>query len=228
MVDDDYRAVGLITVKDMEKAEAYPDAAKDDQGRLRVGAASTVGDAGYERSHGPDRRRRGRGGDRHRPRPFRPGRPRRSSRMKREINRVQIIAGNVATYDGAQRPDRRGRRRGQGRHRPRLDLHHPHRGRRGRAPADRHRRGRARGQGRRRAGHRRRRHQVLGRPGQGHRRRRLGGHDGLDVRRHRRGAGRGVPRTRAAPTRPIAAWARWAPWPHGSADRYFQKEVADA
>ncbi|MEO8925718.1 MAG: IMP dehydrogenase, partial [Caulobacteraceae bacterium] len=44
VVDDDYRAVGLITVKDMEKAEAHPHAAKDSQGRLLVGAASTVGD----------------------------------------------------------------------------------------------------------------------------------------------------------------------------------------
>jgi IMP dehydrogenase len=50
VVDDAYRAVGLITVKDMEKAQAYPHAAKDAQGRLLVGAASTVGDAGYERS----------------------------------------------------------------------------------------------------------------------------------------------------------------------------------
>src|ERR1700758_3293506 len=50
VVDDEYRAVGLITVKDMEKSEAHPDAAKDAQGRLLVGAASTVGDAGFERS----------------------------------------------------------------------------------------------------------------------------------------------------------------------------------
>ena len=50
VVDDDRRAVGLITVKDMEKAEAHPDAAKDSKGRLLVGAASTVGDAGFERS----------------------------------------------------------------------------------------------------------------------------------------------------------------------------------
>jgi IMP dehydrogenase len=52
VVDEDYRAVGLITVKDMDKAEAYPLAAKDPQGRLLVGAASTVGDDGYERSMG--------------------------------------------------------------------------------------------------------------------------------------------------------------------------------
>jgi IMP dehydrogenase len=50
VVDDDYRAVGLITVKDMEKSQAHPHAAKDAQGRLLVAAASTVGDAGYERS----------------------------------------------------------------------------------------------------------------------------------------------------------------------------------
>ncbi|MGH7025359.1 MAG: IMP dehydrogenase, partial [Caulobacteraceae bacterium] len=50
VVDDDFRAVGLITVKDMEKAEAHPLAAKDTKGRLLVGAASTVGDAGFERS----------------------------------------------------------------------------------------------------------------------------------------------------------------------------------
>ena len=50
VVDGAYRAVGLITVKDMEKAEAFPSAAKDTRGRLLVGAASTVGDAGYERA----------------------------------------------------------------------------------------------------------------------------------------------------------------------------------
>lgn len=52
VVDDAYRAVGLVTVKDMEKSQAYPHAAKDEAGRLLVGAASTVGDAGYERSVG--------------------------------------------------------------------------------------------------------------------------------------------------------------------------------
>jgi len=101
VVDDDYRAVGLITVKDMEKAEAYPAAAKDLQGRLLVGAASTVGDAGFERSmalmeagvdvvvidtaHGHNRQV----ADAVR-------------RLARETNRVQIVAGNVATYEGAR------------------------------------------------------------------------------------------------------------------------------
>jgi IMP dehydrogenase len=101
VVDDDYRAVGLITVKDMEKAEAHPFAAKDSRGRLLVGAASTVGDPGFERSlalidagvdvvvidtaHGHSKQV----GDAVR-------------RLTRESNRVQIVAGNVATYDGAR------------------------------------------------------------------------------------------------------------------------------
>ncbi len=101
VVDDAYRAVGLVTVKDMEKAEAYPAAAKDERGRLRVGAASTVGDAGFERSmalveagvdvvvidtaHGHSIHV-----------------TQAVERVKRESNRVQVIAGNVATYDGAR------------------------------------------------------------------------------------------------------------------------------
>ncbi|HKP78260.1 MAG TPA: IMP dehydrogenase [Phenylobacterium sp.] len=101
VVDDDYRAVGLITVKDMEKSQAHPHAAKDAQGRLLVAAASTVGDAGYERSmalvdasvdvvvidtaHGHNA-----------------SVAEAVQRVKRETNRVQIVAGNVATYDGAR------------------------------------------------------------------------------------------------------------------------------
>ncbi len=101
VTDDEGRATGLITVKDMDKAEAYPLAAKDEQGRLRVGAASTVGDSGYERSmalveagvdvvvidtaHGHSVHV-----------------SRAVERLKRETNRVQIVAGNVATYDGAR------------------------------------------------------------------------------------------------------------------------------
>ncbi|MDP2008673.1 MAG: IMP dehydrogenase [Phenylobacterium sp.] len=101
VVDEAYRAVGLITVKDMEKAQAHPIAAKDAQGRLLVGAASTVGDGGYERSmalvdagvdvvvidtahgHNADVAAA-------------------VARLKRETNRVQIVAGNVATYEGAR------------------------------------------------------------------------------------------------------------------------------
>ena len=101
VVDDDYRAVGLITMKDIQKAQAFPHAAKDDQGRLLVGAASTVGDTGYERAmalaeagadvvvidtaHGHSR-----------------SVAQVVERIKRESNRIQIIAGNVATYDAAR------------------------------------------------------------------------------------------------------------------------------
>ena len=101
VVDEDYRAVGLITMKDIQKAQAFPNAAKDDQGRLLVGAASTVGDAGYERSmalaeagadvvvidtaHGHSVQV-----------------ARAVERVKRESNRIQVVAGNVATYDAAR------------------------------------------------------------------------------------------------------------------------------
>lgn len=46
VVDNEYKCVGLITVKDMDKAKNYPNACKDHLGRLRVGAATTVGDKG--------------------------------------------------------------------------------------------------------------------------------------------------------------------------------------
>ena len=101
VVDGDMRATGLITMKDIEKAQAHPYAAKDDQGRLLVGAASTVGDSGYERSlaladagvdvividtaHGHSVQV-----------------SKAVERIKRETNRVQIVAGNVATYDAAR------------------------------------------------------------------------------------------------------------------------------
>jgi IMP dehydrogenase len=50
VVDEHDRCTGLITVKDMEKAEDFPNACKDEQGRLRVAAATGVGDAGLERA----------------------------------------------------------------------------------------------------------------------------------------------------------------------------------
>ena len=101
VVDEAYRAVGLITVKDMEKSQAYPSAAKDSAGRLLVGGASTVGDAGFERSqalveagadvvvidtaHGHSSQVMAA-----------------VTRIKREHNHVQIVAGNVATYDATR------------------------------------------------------------------------------------------------------------------------------
>ncbi len=59
VVDDDYRCIGLITVKDIEKAVNYPHATKDAAGRLRVAAATTVGEKGCGPDAGADR---GRGG----------------------------------------------------------------------------------------------------------------------------------------------------------------------
>jgi IMP dehydrogenase len=50
VVDNDYRCIGLVTVKDIEKAVNYPQATKDGAGRLRVAAATTVGDKGIERT----------------------------------------------------------------------------------------------------------------------------------------------------------------------------------
>jgi len=50
VVDKQQRCVGLITVKDIEKAQKYPNACKDDKGRLRVAAATTVGKSGYARA----------------------------------------------------------------------------------------------------------------------------------------------------------------------------------
>ncbi len=50
VVDEDYRCIGLITVKDIEKAQLHPKACKDDKGRLRVAAATGVGEAGIARA----------------------------------------------------------------------------------------------------------------------------------------------------------------------------------
>ena len=50
VVDDHFRCIGLITVKDIEKQVAYPNAAKDVQGRLLVAAATTTGEQGFERA----------------------------------------------------------------------------------------------------------------------------------------------------------------------------------
>ncbi len=101
VVDGDYKCIGLITVKDMEKAQLHPNAAKDEKGRLRVAAASTVGDDGFERSqalidagvdlivvdtaHGHSVRV-----------------AEQVARLKKLSSSVQIMAGNVATKDGAQ------------------------------------------------------------------------------------------------------------------------------
>ena len=50
VVDDQYSCIGLITVKDIEKSNSHPNATKDEKGRLRVAAGTTVGDRGFERA----------------------------------------------------------------------------------------------------------------------------------------------------------------------------------
>lgn len=101
VVDKRGRCVGLITVKDMEKASTHPDACKDAHGSLRVAAASTVGDAGYDRAvalieagvdavvidtaHGHNSMVL-----------------RQVERLKKEFGAMQVIAGNIATEDAAK------------------------------------------------------------------------------------------------------------------------------
>ena len=101
VVDEAYRCIGLITVKDMEKAQAYPNACKDEKGRLRVAAATGVGEDGLRRAealleagvdvividtaHGHSA-----------------GVINAVAAVKRLSNACQLLAGNVATGDGAQ------------------------------------------------------------------------------------------------------------------------------
>jgi IMP dehydrogenase len=101
VVDDDFCCIGLMTVKDIEKAQLHPNACKDEQGRLRVAAASTVGDEGHQRSemlvdagvdllvidtaHGHSQKVLDAVG-----------------RAKRLSNKVQVVAGNIATAEGAR------------------------------------------------------------------------------------------------------------------------------
>ncbi|MCS6780959.1 MAG: IMP dehydrogenase [Geminicoccaceae bacterium] len=101
VVDEAYRLKGLITVKDIEKAQRYPHACKDEQGRLRVGAATGTGKAGIERAealvaagcdvivvdtaHGHSK-----------------GVLDAVAAIRRLSNAVQIVGGNVATGEAAQ------------------------------------------------------------------------------------------------------------------------------
>jgi IMP dehydrogenase len=101
VVDEDFHCIGLITVKDIEKAVTYPEATKDSAGRLRVAAATTVGDSGYERTeallaaecdvividtaHGHNR-----------------DVARAVERVKSLSNSAQVIAGNIATAEAAR------------------------------------------------------------------------------------------------------------------------------
>ncbi|MFO6447492.1 IMP dehydrogenase [Erythrobacter sp. NE805] len=101
VVDDAYHCIGLITVKDIEKAVNYPNATKDGAGRLRVAAATTVGDAGFARTealvdaevdvividtaHGHNVEV-----------------ARAVERVKKLSNAVQVVAGNVATAEATR------------------------------------------------------------------------------------------------------------------------------
>ena len=101
VVDDAGNCIGLITVKDIEKAAKHPNASKDAQGRLRVAAATTVGEDGYERTerliaagcdvivvdtaHGHSAKVIDA-----------------VARIKHQSNSVQVIAGNVATADATK------------------------------------------------------------------------------------------------------------------------------
>lgn len=101
VTDGTGRLTGLLTLKDTEKSVLNPHACKDEMGRLRVAAASTVGDAGFERSaalidagvdmvvidtaHGHSE-----------------GVARAVERIKKLSNTVQVVAGNVATAEATR------------------------------------------------------------------------------------------------------------------------------
>jgi IMP dehydrogenase len=101
VVDAAYRCVGLITVKDIEKAQNHPNAAKDEAGRLRVAAATGTGPAGIDRAaalfdagvdvlvvdtaHGHSA-----------------GVLKAIEKIRTLSNYTQIIAGNIATAEGAR------------------------------------------------------------------------------------------------------------------------------
>ncbi|HET8726792.1 MAG TPA: IMP dehydrogenase [Alphaproteobacteria bacterium] len=101
VVDEDYRCVGLITVKDIEKAQLHPRACKDEQGRLRVAAATGTGDKGLARAealfdagvdvlvidtaHGHSE-----------------GVLKSVQQARRLSNATQIVAGNIATADAVK------------------------------------------------------------------------------------------------------------------------------
>jgi IMP dehydrogenase len=101
VVDDDYHCIGLITVKDIEKAHRFPNACKDDKGRLRVAAATATGQDGIARAealfdaevdvlvvdtaHG------------HSEKVIETVRA-----VRRLSNCTQVVAGNVATADAAR------------------------------------------------------------------------------------------------------------------------------
>lgn len=101
VVDEENKLTGLLTIKDIEQAVLNPTACKDELGRLRVAAATTVGDAGFERSealvdagcdlividtaHGHSA-----------------SVAEAVTRVKSLSNQVQVVAGNVATEEATR------------------------------------------------------------------------------------------------------------------------------
>ena len=101
VVDNDEKCIGLVTVKDIEKSQAYPLACKDEKGRLRAGAAVGTGDKNFERAmaladaeldvlvvdtaHGHSKAVLDM-----------------VRRVRKERNNLQIIGGNIATADAAK------------------------------------------------------------------------------------------------------------------------------
>ena len=101
VVDEERHCVGLITVKDIEKSQAHPNACKDENGSLRVAAATGTGDSGIERAealidagvdvivvdtaHGHSQ-----------------GVIDQVARVKKLSNNTQVIAGNIATPEAAK------------------------------------------------------------------------------------------------------------------------------
>ena len=101
VVDENYRCVGMITVRDIQRSEDYPNATKDEKGSLRVAAATGVGEDGLKRAealleagvdvivvdtaHGHSE-----------------GVLSAVTAIKKQSNEIQVLAGNIATADGAK------------------------------------------------------------------------------------------------------------------------------
>ena len=189
LVNEGFELKGMVTVKDIAKSQAYPNACKDERGQLRTGASVGTGEDTDDRvaalveagadiivvdtAHGHSQRVLDR-----------------ISWIKQKYPAVPVMGGNIATGDGARGASRRRGGCGQGGHRTRQHLH----------DAGGHRRRRAAGHGGLRGGRasrgggcardRRWRRALLRRHRQGHQCRRLGGHGRFAVRGYRGGAGR--------------------------------------
>ena len=180
VVDKEGHLAGLITYKDIMKIKDNPTASKDTKGRLLVAAAVGINSESvqkvemlmtvepdalvFDTAHGHSE-----------------GVLRVLKTVRQKFPDLQIIAGNIATGEAAKALVRSGRR--EGRHRPRIHLHHPYHCRCGRAPAFRSHDGRRGPEGLRHPSYRRRRYPLLGRHRQGPGRRCRHHHGRLALRR---------------------------------------------